>query len=270
MQSQLKVSGLFIYPIKSLGGISLSEAEVLERGFKYDRRWMLVDAEGMFITQRTYPQLALLRISLEPEGLLVFHVNQPEENLKVPFAAVAVEKKRIIIWDDEVEADLLSHEYGDWFSKFLGFRVDLVKMPDLGVRPVDPRYSEKDENVSFADGMPYLIIGEESLKDLNERLDEPVPMNRFRPNIVFSGGQAFEEDKWSYLDIGDVKFKGVKPCARCVLTTVNQDTGVTGKEPLKTLAGYRNFENKVLFGQNALALGPGMVRVGDEIIKHDQ
>jgi len=270
MQSQLKVSGLFIYPIKSLGGISLESAQVEERGFKYDRRWMLVDHNGVFITQRKYPRLALLRTQLEDYGLLVSEKNNPNQNLKIHFSEKAVAKKRVAIWEDEVEADLLPAEYGKWFSDFLGFEVDLVRMPKNGQRRVDINYSERDENVSFADGMPYLFIGEESLQDLNGRLDESVPMDRFRPNIVFSGGSAFEEDKWSYVRIGEVEFKGVKPCARCVLTTVNQETGMAGKEPLKTLAGYRNFENKVLFGQNALALETGIVKVGDQIIKHDQ
>ncbi|MDN3203117.1 MOSC domain-containing protein [Algoriphagus sediminis] len=270
MQSQLKVSGLFIYPIKSLGGISLDSIEVQEAGFKYDRRWMLVDQNGMFITQRKHPKLALLKTKLEHDGLVVSQKDDPNHKLKINFSDQAIAKKRVVIWDDEVESDLLSPEYSKWFSAFLGFQVDLVKMPKDGQRPVDPKYAEKRENVSFADGMPYLIIGEEALNDLNGRLEKPVPMDRFRPNIVFSGGSAFEEDSWSYVRIGGVKFKVVKPCARCVLTTVNQDTGQTGKEPLKTLSTYRNFGNKVLFGQNALALESGKVSVGDQIIKHDQ
>jgi uncharacterized protein YcbX len=132
-------------------------------------------------------------------------------------------------------------------------------------RKVSPKYAVNDESVSFADGMPYLILGQESLDDLNSRLEKPVPMDRFRPNIVFSGGQPYVEDSWKKIRIGAVRFQVVKPCARCVLTTIDQETGLQGKEPLKTLAGYRTLGNKVYFAQNMVALETGTIRIGDQI-----
>jgi uncharacterized protein YcbX len=141
--------------------------------------------------------------------------------------------------------------------------LDLVVMPESTERKMDPRYAVQGESVSFADGMPYVMIGQASLDDLNQRLNEPVRMDRFRPNMVFSGGEAYAEDQFKQLQIGEVGFQVVKPCGRCVLITVNQQTAEQGKEPLATLASYRTVNNKVYFGQNAVALAPGIVRVGD-------
>jgi uncharacterized protein YcbX len=143
--------------------------------------------------------------------------------------------------------------------------LDLVVMPESSHRKMDPRYAVQGESVSFADGMPYVMIGQASLDELNQRLEVPISMDRFRPNLVFSGGEAYAEDQFKQLQIGEVEFQVVKPCARCVLITVNQQTGEKGKEPLATLATYRTVNNKVYFGQNAVALAPGIVRVGDPI-----
>jgi hypothetical protein len=138
-------------------------------------------------------------------------------------------------------------------------------MPESSHRKMDPRYAVQGESVSFADGMPYVMIGQASLDELNQRLEVPISMDRFRPNLVFSGGEAYAEDQFKQLQIGEVEFQVVKPCARCVLITVNQQTGEKGKEPLATLATYRTVNNKIYFGQNAVALAPGIVRVGDPI-----
>jgi uncharacterized protein YcbX len=143
--------------------------------------------------------------------------------------------------------------------------LDLVVMPESSHRKMDPRYAVQGESVSFADGMPYVMIGQASLDELNQRLEVPISMDRFRPNLVFSGGEAYAEDQFKQLQIGEVEFQVVKPCARCVLITVNQQTGEKGKEPLATLATYRTVNNKIYFGQNAVALAPGIVRVGDPI-----
>ncbi|MFC3880193.1 MOSC domain-containing protein [Algoriphagus namhaensis] len=267
MASLLTVQALYIYPIKSLGGISVSEALAQERGFQFDRRWMLVDKGGLFMSQRKHPKMALLQVALTSDGLEVFPKNDPTDRLKIPFEAGTGQYEEVQIWDDEVRAERVGKIYDLWFSNALNDQVTLVKMPEFPSRPVDPRYAHASEEVSFADGMPYLIIGNESLNDLNSKLEELVPMDRFRPNIVFDGGMAFEEDTWEFLEIGEVRFKGVKPCARCILTTVDQETAITSAEPLKTLSSYRKVGNKVLFGQNALALESGKVRVGDSIRK---
>ncbi|WP_245579229.1 MOSC domain-containing protein [Algoriphagus mannitolivorans] len=265
MKYTLTIQDLFIYPIKSLGGIRLNEAQAEERGFRYDRRWMLVDHQGAFVSQRTFPQLALLGVELFAKHLLVFHKYNPSQKLEISLDLAEGPEIPVVIWDDEVLGKLVSKEVDRWFSDFLGFGVHLVVMPETTHRKVDPRYAVKGENVSFADGMPYLLISQESLDELNSRLEIPVPMNRFRPNIVISGGEPFIEDQLKAVQIGGLDFRIVKPCARCVLTTVDQETGEKGKEPLRTLSLYRTQNNKVMFGQNVIALQSGVIRVGDEV-----
>lgn len=266
MKDTLVLQDIFIYPIKSLGGVRLTKAKVEEKGFEYDRRWMLVDQKGKFVSQREFSSLALLQVEIHENGLRVFHKKQTQLALVIPFDQADGPEIEVVIWDDQVIGKVVSESVGDWFSDFLGFKVELVKMPESTQRKVDPRYAVNGEAVSFADGMPYLIIGQSSLDELNSRLESPVPMNRFRPNLVFSGGEPFLEDRLRKIRIGSVEFQIIKPCARCVLTTVDQETGEKGKEPLKTLATYRTVNNKVMFGQNVVALGGGFVSIGDELV----
>lgn len=265
MENQLIVQDIFIYPIKSLGGIRLSEAQVEEKGFQYDRRWMLVDHEGMFVSQRTFPQMALLAVQLRDNGLVVVSKGNPLSSIQIPFESATGPELMVTVWDDQVLGKIVHPDLDAWFSNFLGFKVSLVVMPESSHRKVDPRYAVQSESVSFADGMPYLIIGQESLNDLNARLEAPVSIDRFRPNIVFAGGKPFLEDSLRKIKIGEVNFQIVKPCARCVMTTVDQQTGIQGKEPLRTLASYRTINNKVMFGQNVVALQSGKIKIGDEI-----
>ncbi|WP_296699167.1 MOSC N-terminal beta barrel domain-containing protein [Algoriphagus sp.] len=269
MNSHLTVQDIFIYPIKSLGGVRLEEAWAEEKGLQYDRRWMLVSEDGNFISQREYPYLALLQIAIAHDSLLVFDKKNRSSQIRIPFEQFLDEKIEVTIWDDQVTAVKVGTEFDRWFSEKLGINVFLVKMPETTLRKVDPKYAKNGETVSFADGMPYLIIGQSSLDDLNSKLENPVPMNRFRPNIVFSGGKAFDEDKMYSIRIGDLEFSIIKPCARCVLTTVDQNSGKKGKEPLKTLSSYRTSNNKVLFGQNMVAMSVGKIYVGDPIIVMD-
>ncbi len=265
MENQLVVQDIFIYPIKSLGGIRLDSAEVEERGFRFDRRWMLVDEEGMFVTQRVHPEMALLGVKLEGSGLTVFQKKDTEKKIEVPFDLAIGPERMVTVWDDQVLAKDVDPDLNKWFSDFLGFKVNLVVLPESSHRKVDPRYAVRGESVSFADGMPYLIIGQESLNNLNSRLTEPVSMSRFRPNVVFSGGLPFMEDTLRKIRIGDVDFQIVKPCARCVLITVDPEAGEKGKEPLKTLSSYRTLNGKVYFGQNMVALSLGKIQVGDVV-----
>jgi len=265
MKNALEVQDIFIYPIKSLGGIRLSEALVEEKGFQHDRRWMLVDEQGLFISQRDHPQLALLSVELCENDLTVFVRTEKTNSINIPLELANGPEILVTIWDDQVLAKVVDPEIGRWFSDYLGIEVNLVVMPESSHRKVDQRYAVHGESVSFADGMPYLLIGQESLNDLNSRLERPVPMDRFRPNIVFSGGSPFLEDSLREIKIGEVEFQIVKPCARCIMTTVDQETGKKGKEPLKTLSGYRTLNSKVYFGQNVVALRTGKVKIGDPI-----
>ncbi|WP_066837363.1 MOSC domain-containing protein [Rufibacter ruber] len=261
----LILSEINIYPIKSLGGISLTSAQVEERGLQYDRRWMLIDESGIFLTQRKLAQMALLRVAMAPEGLVVTHTGKDMPPLLVPFETTSTRSLLVTVWEDICFAYIVSPEANAWFSEALGIDCRLVYMPDNSIRLIDPNYAKHKEKVSFSDGYPFLMIGQESLNDLNSRLDEPVPMNRFRPNFVFTGGQPYDEETWRTVKIGNILFYGAKPCGRCNVTTINQDTAEAGQEPLKTLSGYQKKGSKVIFGMNLIGLSTGTVSVGDKI-----
>lgn len=269
----MKISEINIYPVKSLRGIPRNESLVENRGLKFDRRWMLVDADGQFMTQRDHPRMALIETSVDGNGL---KVRFDGREMAVPACPEAAPVE-VGIWEGPVAAAVFGDEVNGWFSEALGLQCRLVEMPRTTRRPVPREFAvSEDDVVSFADAFPFLLIGEGSLADLNERLHaqaggasafRALPMNRFRPNLVVRGSEPFAEDSWKKMRIGETIFHVVKPCARCVLTTVDQATGVKdGKEPLKTMAGYRNVDGKVLFGQNLIAENPGgIVKVGDRI-----
>ena len=260
------ISEINIYPIKSLKGISLESAIVEDRGLQFDRRWMLVDDKRQFITQREVPRMATVKIDVGPAGLSAA-ING--DRISVPSQPETGETANVKIWSSSVKGEFYPKEINDWFSDAIGVNCRLVLMPETTKRIVSPDYAVRrfEDTVSFADGYPFLLIGEGSLADLNSRLEEPVPMNRFRPNFVVAGSEAFEEDTWKRIRIGATEFHVVKPCARCVITTVDQAAGEkNGKEPLKTLSEYRNRNGNVLFGQNLIAdTAGGTVRVGDEV-----
>ena len=261
---EVKLTQIWIYPIKSLGGISLLSAQVLGKGLRFDRRRMLVDDTNTAITQRVYPKMAQFKTSISNEHL---HVKFSDSNLKISLEERDLSRPLdVIIWDDRVKAYEVGAMQSEWFSQMLGVRCKLVFFPEENERPVDPRYHVNEENVSLADAYPFMTIGQSSLDDLNSKLKEPLPMNRFRPNFVFEGGEPYEEDQWHNLSIGDVQFAGVKMCDRCVMTTVNQITAEKGIEPLKTLATFRKWDNKIYFGRNLVALDHGVVNVGDRIL----
>jgi hypothetical protein len=260
---KLQLSEIWIYPIKSLGGIRLKAAKVLEKGLEFDRRWMLIDECGKFITQRVHPEMSLFTLTMDDHFLTVTFkhnsISIPKQQHK-PNAPIAA-----VVWDDTVLTYEVDSLISDWFSFKLGKICKLVVFPEEHTRSVDLTYSVNNENVSLADGFPFLIIGQASMDDLNNRLSTPIKINRFRPNLVFTKGVPYEEDQWKYFKIGNNRFVGVKPCARCVLTTVNQETGEKGTEPLTTLANYRKKDNKIYFGQNVLAIDFNQIYEGDEI-----
>jgi uncharacterized protein YcbX len=260
----LTLSEIYIYPIKSLGGISLQTSKIEERGLQYDRRWMLVDTNNKFITQRTFPQMALLGVKLKQYGLKIYHKNQPNENIIIPFYSKG-KTTTVTVWNDECITTEVSEEINKWFSDKLKLKCKLVYMPDTTERNVDKKYVNEKKLTGFSDGYPFLIIGQSSLDLLNTKLKQKIPINRFRPNFVFTGGKPHEEDTWEKIKIGNAIFEIVKPCSRCILTTVNQDTGIKGKEPLATLSTYRNFNNKVLFGQNLICNKMENIKAGDAI-----
>lgn len=260
------VSALNIYPVKSLGGFSVTSAKIAATGFEHDRRWMLVDRNGMFMTQRKIAAMALLQTAIIPEGLYIAHKHFPEKNITIPFITSGHCTKKVQVWDDVCDAWCYNDPAMDaWFNEMLNIDCELVYMPDSTKRLAEAPYAKNNEITSFSDAYPFLIIGQASLDELNSRLQTPVPMDRFRPNIVFTGGTPFIEDNWKHFTINDVTFYGVKTCSRCVVTTIDQQTTVASKEPLRTLATYRGVNNKIKFGMNLLHKGDGMIKVGEKI-----
>ena len=306
----MRISEINIYPVKSLRGIGLKEAVVEERGFRNDRRWMLVDGNNRFLTQREHPKMALVTVAVGRDGLLF---QRGSSEISAPLMP-GDRKAFVQVWASHVEA----LEYGDdvnrWFSDAIGVKCRLVRMPEVARRNVNPEYAVRpgEDVVSFADGYPYLLIGEASLDDLNERIAEehapsrsrfrpegdlaprpaatstiqeesgeghapsrsrfrpdfaPLTMKRFRPNLVVEGSGPFDEDTWKRIRIGETVFHVVKPCGRCVITTIDPERGeFDGKEPLRTLAKFRKVGDLVMFGQNLIAERPGgTIRVGDEV-----
>jgi hypothetical protein len=261
----IQVSQLFIYPIKSLGGIAKQAAQITSTGFLHDRRWMLVDDKNLFLSQRTHPQMVLLHLTETTDGFVVSKYNDDSMSVVVPFYTPLQKKITVTVWDDVCEAIEVSDAHNEWFSDMLNVKCKLVYMPDETKRKVDKRYAKNEETTSFSDGYPLLMIGEASLEKLNTKLDDPLPISRFRPNIVFTGGHAHIEDEMAVFEINGTRLSGVKPCSRCVMTTINEKTAAGGKEPLKTLATYRMKNNKLYFGQNVLQQQNGIIHIGDEI-----
>jgi MOSC domain-containing protein len=257
----ITLTGITIYPVKGTAGISLRKAHVQERGLEWDRRCMVVDSQNTCMTQRVFPRLALIRVAVEEHGLVVSAAGMQPHRLPIPDAGSI----SVRVWDDTVDALTFSGETDKWFSTFLRTPCRLVYMPDSTRRMVDPSRTPAGQVVSFADAYPFLILSEESLDLLNRKLPGPVSMNRFRPNIVVAGCDPHGEDSWHHISIGSAEFLIVKPCARCVVTTVEQETAIKGQEPLRTLATYRQFEGKVLFGENMISTVHGTITVGDPV-----
>ena len=262
----MQVTELNIYPVKSTRRIALSESEVLPRGLPWDRRWMLVDASGKFITGRQHPRLATVQTEI---GDNVLHIHAAgHDSLSLPLVPRERRVVEVTVWKDSVDALLAGSEADAWFSDFLGLDCRLVQMTDDISRGVNPDYGRAGDQVSFADGFPLLLISEASLTDLNSRLDQPVEMRRFRPNLVIDGERPYAEDDWRRIRVGEVEFEGVKNCSRCVFTTIDPDTGEKSPdmEPLRTLSSYRRRpEGGVYFGQNLIPRGAGVIRVGDSV-----
>ena len=262
----MRISEINIYPIKSLGGISLNESIVEDRGLAFDRRWMLVDERNQFLTQRECPAMAAIKMVLSTDRLIADAGNS---SLEVKLLPQSNETANVKVWSSSVKADVYDFQTNEWFSEIMKVKCRLVLMSEAAKRRVNPFYAVRKfrDTVSFADGYPFLLIGKASLEDLNSRLEIPLPMNRFRPNLVVSGSDAFAEDTWKKIRIGETIFHVVKPCERCVITTVDQTRGEKdGKEPLKTLTTYRKQNGAVVFGQNLIAEKAGdVIKIGDKV-----
>jgi uncharacterized protein len=261
--STVTLSGLYVYPIKSCAGIPLQSADLSATGLRHDRSWMLVDETGEFMSQRAHPRMALISIRFSAERLIVSAPGMSD--LEVPLYLQAPDSIDVRVWGDTNRGELVGEEANRWVTEFLKFPCRLVHKPEDDPRLVDSSFAESGDQVGFADGFAFLLISEASLEDLNMRLEDPLPMNRFRPNFVVRGCGPYAEDGWSRLRIGSVPFRVAEPCPRCAITTVDQETGTRGKEPLRTLATYRKFEGEVFFGRNLIHDTLGTVSVGASV-----
>lgn len=271
----ISLSSIYIYPIKSAAGIAVDLAAMTPRGLQYDRRWMIVSPDGKFMTQRQFPQMALLHVQVHQNRLLLSapQLSSSTGELCLPLHSASPPQTSDIwtveVWGDRCTAWSMGEEAALWLSEVLKVPCHLVYMPDESDRPTDHGAFGENHQVSFADAYPYLLISEASLADLNQRLDSSLPMNRFRPNLVVRGCDAFAEDTWKEIRIGEQLFQVAKACSRCTITTVDQATGERFAEPLKTLATYRHWDGKIWFGQNLIHQDLGTLAVGDSVVPLD-
>ena len=253
------LSAITIYPIKSCRGIPLLEARVERRGIAHDRRFMVVDATGQFITRREEPRMALVDVAIEADTL---RVSAPGEgSTQAPLEPAGDSTRTVRVWRSTVQAEEVP-SLTTFFTAFLKRDVHVVFMPRSTQREVNPKYAEAGDRVSFADGYPLLLASDASRTDLEARAGLSFSMKRFRPNIVVQGTAPWAEDGWSHVHLGDLTFRSPKPCARCVITTLDPETALGGKEPLKTLATFRKHAGEVMFGVNLLPDSEGVLKVG--------
>jgi uncharacterized protein YcbX len=259
-EESLEVSGLYVYPVKACRGLAVSHARVTDRGLEHDRRWMVVDAQGSFVSQRERSELALVNVAFAEAGYLL---DAPgKRQLSLPTTLASGERVAASVWGSNVWGHAHA-EAGRWFSELLAEECRVLYMPEASRRPV----SNQSALVSFADGYPLLLISEASLEELNRRSSEPMSMARFRPNLVVSGGPPHFEDSLEHFVVGSVRFAAPKLCDRCVVTTIDPETGLAGREPLRTLSTYRRWDGKVWFGTNLIAENEGVLELGQQLLE---
>ena len=257
--SQLVVSDLYIHPVKSLAAVALASSTLDGFGLHHDRRWMLVDDNGIFVTQRFFPSMCLITALTENKRLILKARGMPDI---VVSESDYGDTTTVTVWHDQCQAVDCGQDVASWLSAFLKKNCRLVYFPDKEIRQVDLAYADKGDKTGFSDGFPLLLISQSSLHDLNSRLSAAVEMQRFRPNIVVSGCEAYAEDEWKRIAIGDITYRIVKPCSRCSIPSINPLTAARETEPLKTLRTYRMRDNKVYFGQNVIADNIGQINTG--------
>jgi hypothetical protein len=271
MRSKIIVSGLNYYPIKSCRGVSITTADIGVMGIRYDRQWMVVNENGIFVAQRGDKQLGavgvrsmcLIEPAITTHQLVVIAPGMLP--ISLPLAGNSGPERSVRIWDSISTGIDQGDEAARWFTEYLSREVPgnyrLVRMPDEGTRTTE----RGNDKVAFADAYPFLLTSEATLDGLNGRMQEALPMNRFRPNIVVTGCDALAEDTFSEFRIRDIGFTGIKRCGRCPITTIDQHTGIAGKEPLTTLATFNRQGSNVYFGMYLTHSGSGMITLGDRL-----
>jgi len=254
----IEVSELYIHPLKSAASVSVKKAALDNLGFEYDRRWMLVDPDGNFLSQRQLPEMCLIQAHADAD---VLSVSVPGQNV-IKVATKSDQVRQVVVWGDSCRAFDAGELAASYLSDFLKTSCRLVSFPADEKRQVDLIYANPGDLTGFSDGFPLLIISQASLDDLNRRLDKPVSMTRFRPNIVVSGCEAYAEDSWKRIIVGGIEMQVVKPCSRCSIPSVDPKTAVRSLEPVKTLRAYRMKDSKIYFGQNVIANSTGVLEIG--------
>lgn len=257
------LSDIIIYPVKSFPGVRINQSKVEPRGLQHDRRWMLIDENNKFITIRQHPELLLFDMHMEDDGFVIKH-RESGDTLALPWEISEGKELNVTIWEDETVAIEGKDEWSSWLSEKLDISCRIVYMGEQSRRRIKEQWQKNDEIVNFADGYPLLVIGSASLADLNEKLENRITIDRFRPNLVFEGGEAYEEFRWGEFKIGKDRFQGLKPCIRCIVTTLDPVTAEKGREPLLTLSKQK-IDNKIVFGQHAFAIDHGVIKIDDEI-----
>lgn len=258
----MHLSAITTYPVKSCAGIERSTVSLDRFGPSGDRRWLVIDENGRFVSQREQSRMALIQVEQLTEGI---RLSLGEDDIVVSIPGADAGEVHVTVWEDRVRAHLADKHAGAWLSDRLGLPCRLVYMPDHCQRLVDGLFASEGETVSFADGFPLLLISQASLDDLNQRLDNPVPMNRFRPNLVVTGCDAFAEDEWQRIRIGGVEFDVAKPCSRCVIPSIDQATAERDRQINRVLASYRRVNGEIMFGQNLLYQQAGTLALGDAV-----
>jgi uncharacterized protein YcbX len=264
MSDNIRIHSLHVYPIKSCQGIDLDQAQLTDTGIEFDRHWMLINQHGRFLSQREYPQMARIGCAFDGDQLRIQCDGQ--EDLTIPLRQQAETRVAVKIWKDECSAAVVSAEADQWFSGVLGIPCQLVFLPDSEQRKVDPEFAQQQEIVGFADGFPLLVVSLASVDLLNERLQQQVGIERFRPNVVLSGCEAHAEDSWHAIEANGVRITLAKPCSRCSIPSFDQRSGEQHPQLLQALGEYRRQKGKILFGQNGLHTHNGRLNTGDPVI----
>lgn len=262
----MEITGLNIFPIKSIGGMALKETQVFAKGLAYDRRWMLVDENYKFISQRQHLEMTLIYCTWEGDHILIRHRTKDIAPIALSLKPDLDKPMQTVeIWGKHLEALVLEEKYSKWFEMAMGIKCQLVHLPEAW----ENRQTKTGEQVAFADSCPILIVGEASVADFNTRLDNPVSTANFRGNIIINTTSPYLEESWTNFNIGEVKFKGIKACGRCQVIGYDQEKATNDPAVLKTLAAYRKKNNRVPFGLLASidtsAMESGMIKLGDQI-----
>lgn len=260
----VRIHSLHVYPIKSCQGIDYTSAELTDTGFKYDRHWMLIDKEGNFLSQRQYPAMARIATRFTDSTLQVSAADY--SSLDIPLVTANNANRQVTIWEDRCNANVVSAEASEWFSQLLDTDCDLVTMQQSEKRLVNPKYTSRPQTVGFADGFPLLILSLSSIELLNNKLKDPVNINRFRANIIVEGCAPHAEDHWSSISVNNIDIILAKACSRCIIPSIHQHSAVKHPTLLKTLAKYRRSDGKIMMGQNGLHQSNGKINVGDKVL----